>query len=59
MSKPEDFLLELLLWEPRVASLSSSAYAYAFEQATHVRLQRRAYDAAILRIQLTDIMSQL
>jgi amidase len=34
-------------------------YAYAFEQATHVRLQRRAYDAAIPRTQLTDVMSQL
>ncbi|KAG2076360.1 amidase signature enzyme [Suillus decipiens] len=34
-------------------------YAYAFEQATHVRLQRRAYDCAIPRTQLTDVMSQL
>jgi amidase len=34
-------------------------YAYAFEQATHVRLQRRAYDSAIPRTQLTDVMSQL
>lgn len=34
-------------------------YAYAFEQATHMRLQRRAYDAAIPRTQLTDVMSQL
>ncbi|KAG1819197.1 amidase signature enzyme [Suillus subaureus] len=34
-------------------------YAYAFEQATHVRLQRRAYDDAIPRTQLTDVMSQL
>ncbi|KAG2134786.1 amidase signature domain-containing protein [Suillus clintonianus] len=31
-------------------------YAYAFEQATHVRLQRRAYDDAIPKTQLTDIM---
>ncbi|KAG1718652.1 amidase signature domain-containing protein [Suillus lakei] len=35
------------------------SYAYAFEQATHVRLQRRAYDDAIPRTQLTDVMSQL
>ncbi|KAG2058100.1 amidase signature enzyme [Suillus hirtellus] len=34
-------------------------YAYAFEQATHVRLQRKAYEDAIPRTQLTDIMSQL
>ncbi|KAG1867496.1 amidase signature enzyme [Suillus tomentosus] len=34
-------------------------YAYAFEQATHVRLQRKAYDDAIPRTQLTDVMSQL
>ncbi|KAG1740447.1 amidase signature domain-containing protein [Suillus paluster] len=32
------------------------SYAYAFEQATHVRLQRRAYDDAIPRTQLTDVM---
>lgn len=31
-------------------------YAYAFEQATHVRLKRRAYDGAIPRTQLTDII---
>jgi amidase len=30
-------------------------YAYAFEQATHVRLQRRAYHDAIPRTQLTDV----
>ncbi|KAG1740450.1 amidase signature domain-containing protein [Suillus paluster] len=34
------------------------AYAYAFEQATHARLQRRAYDKAIPRTQLTDVMFQ-
>ncbi|KAG1903688.1 amidase signature domain-containing protein [Suillus fuscotomentosus] len=34
-------------------------YAYAFEQATHVRLQRKAYEDAIPRTQLTDVMSQL
>ncbi|KAG2366490.1 amidase signature domain-containing protein [Suillus spraguei] len=34
-------------------------YAYAFEQATHVRLKRRAYDGAIPRTQLTDVMSQI
>ncbi|KAG1740449.1 amidase signature domain-containing protein [Suillus paluster] len=33
-------------------------YAYAFEQATRVRLQRRAYDDAIPRTQLTDVMFQ-
>lgn len=31
-------------------------YAYAFEQATHVRLQRRACDDSIPRTQLTDVM---
>jgi amidase len=35
------------------------SYAYAFEQATHVRLKRRAYDSAIPRTQLTNVMSQL
>ncbi|KAG1752257.1 amidase signature domain-containing protein [Suillus lakei] len=34
------------------------SYAYAFEQATHVRLQRRAYDDAIPRTQLIDVMFQ-
>ncbi|KAG0699099.1 amidase signature domain-containing protein [Suillus ampliporus] len=33
-------------------------YAYAFEQATHARLQRRAYDTAIPRTQLADVMFQ-
>jgi amidase len=32
------------------------SYAYAFEQATHVRLQRKAYDHAIPRTQLADVM---
>ncbi|KAG0699098.1 amidase signature domain-containing protein [Suillus ampliporus] len=32
------------------------SYAYAFEQATHVRLQRRAYVDAIPRTQLTDVV---
>jgi len=34
------------------------SYAYAFEQATHVRLQKRAFDDAIPRTQLKDVMSQ-
>ncbi|KAG0703594.1 amidase signature domain-containing protein [Suillus ampliporus] len=34
------------------------SFAYAFEQATHVRLQRRAYDDAIPRTQLTNVMFQ-
>ncbi|KAG2134791.1 amidase signature domain-containing protein [Suillus clintonianus] len=33
-------------------------YAYAFEQATHARLQRRAFDDAIPRTQLTDVIPQ-
>ncbi|KAG2076379.1 amidase signature enzyme [Suillus decipiens] len=33
-------------------------YAYAFEQATHVRLQRRAYKDAIPRTQLSDVILQ-
>ncbi|KAG2159335.1 amidase signature domain-containing protein [Suillus bovinus] len=32
------------------------SYAYAFEQATHVRLQRKAYNDAIPRMQLADVM---
>ncbi|KAG2366491.1 amidase signature domain-containing protein [Suillus spraguei] len=32
------------------------SYAYAFEQATHVRLQRRAYNDAIPRTQLVSVM---
>ncbi|KAG2159337.1 amidase signature domain-containing protein [Suillus bovinus] len=32
-------------------------YAYAFEQGTHVRLQRRAYNDAIPRTQLKDVMT--
>lgn len=31
--------------------------AYAFEQATHVRLKRKAYDAAIPKTQLKDVIS--
>ena len=31
-------------------------YAYAFEHATMARLQRRAYDAAVPRTQLADVM---
>jgi amidase len=34
------------------------SYAYGFEQATRVRLQRRAFADAIPRTQLNDIMSQ-
>ena len=34
------------------------SYAYAFEQATHVRLQRRACDSAIPGAQLRDVMLQ-
>ncbi|KAG1888411.1 amidase signature enzyme [Suillus subluteus] len=32
------------------------SYAYAFEQATHVRLQRKAYNDAIPRAQLAGVM---
>ncbi|KAG1769784.1 amidase signature domain-containing protein [Suillus occidentalis] len=32
------------------------SYAYAFEQATHVRLQRKAYDDAIPKTQLASVM---
>lgn len=32
-------------------------FAYAFEQATHVRLQRKAFVEAIPKTQLRDVMS--
>lgn len=32
------------------------SYAYAFEQATHVRLQRKAYNDAIPKTQLASVM---
>lgn len=33
------------------------AYAYAFEQATHVRLKRRAYAEAVPKSQLVDVIN--
>lgn len=32
-------------------------FGYAFEQATKTRLERRAYDAAIPKTQLRDVMA--
>jgi len=34
------------------------SYAYAFEQATHVRLKRKAYEGAIPKTQLKHVIGR-